>query len=63
MTWLSLSKGVLKTNGGAPLAQLEKCWTRDHKVMDMNLNRGAVVTSPLRHTRVSKLSSGNDGDG
>ena len=43
MTLLSLSKGVLKTNRGAPLAQLVECRTRDRKVMGLNLARGAVL--------------------
>ena len=44
MTWLSLSNGVLKTNRGAPLAQLVECRTRDRKVMGLNLTWGAVVS-------------------
>ena len=45
VTWLSLSNGVLKTNRGAPLAELVECRTRDCKVMGLILTRGAVMCS------------------
>ena len=59
MTLLSLSNGLLKTNRGAPLAQLLECRTRDRKVMGLNLTRGALCCVLEQDTSSVLLSIGS----